>query len=159
MEKIREMLENFDTAMLVTQLESDLRARPMAVAHVEPNCDLWFFTGRNTAKVEEIEINPEVVVVFQKNHSRYLSVGGPAELISDRGRVCELWKESYRTWFPRGVEDPSLVLLRVRAREAEYWDNQGFPGVRYAFEAVKAYATGTTPEVREGEQHGCVVLR
>ena len=143
----------------MTQGQGALRARPMAVAQVEPNCDLWFFTDRDTAKVHEVEANREVMAVCQKDHSRYVSVSGSAELVSDRGRVCELWKESYRTWLPDGVNDPSLILLRVRAREAQYWDNQGFKGVRYVFQAAKAYATGTTPEIREGEQHGRVAVK
>jgi general stress protein 26 len=159
LEKVRAMLEDFDTAMLVTEVRGMTRARPMAIARVEPNGDLWFFTDRDTAKVQEVQANRQVLIVCQKDHSRYLSMNGSADLIEDRNQICELWKESYRTWFPRGIEEPGLVLLRVRAEEAEYWDNQGFKGVRYAFEAAKAYATGTTPDIREGEQHGRVVLK
>jgi general stress protein 26 len=159
LDKVRELLQDFDTAMLVTHGQEGFRARPMAIARVEPSCDLWFFTDRDTAKVHEVETNREVLIVCQNDHSSYVSVSGLGELVSDRSHICQLWKESYRTWFPRGVEDPGLVLLRVRAREAEYWDNQGFKGIRYAFESAKAYATGTRPEIREGEQHGRVALK
>jgi general stress protein 26 len=131
----------------------------MAIARVEPSCDLWFFTGRDTAKVHEIESNQQVLIVCQKDHTRYIALNGRASLVSDRARFQELWKETYRTWFPQGMEDPDLLLIQVRADEAEYWDNQALKAVRYAFEAAKAYATGSRPEAQEGEQHGRVTLR
>lgn len=160
LEKIHDLLEDFDTAMLVTYgAAHPPRARPMAIARVEPNCDLWFFTGRDTAKVHEIESNRQVLIVCQKDHSTYIALGGTANLVSDRARAHELWKESYRTWFPQGVDDPDLVLISVRAEEAEYWDNQGLKGARYAFEAAKAYATGTRPNIAEGQQHARVDLK
>lgn len=158
--KIRELLAKFDTAMLITLGHPHAaRARPMAIARVEPDCSLWFFTGRESAKVNEIEEDQHVLVVCQDEHSRYLSLIGTASLFSDRAKARELWKESYKTWFPQGVEDPSLLLIYIHPEEAEYWDNQGFKGIHYAFQAVKAYATGTRPQIKEGEQHGKVNLK
>jgi general stress protein 26 len=157
-EKIHAMLEDFDTAMLVTHSQDVARARPMAIACVESNCALWFFTGRDTAKVHEIEESRRVLIVCQNDHSSYLSLSGSAQLVSNRAKVRELWKETYRNWFPEGVDDPNLVLISVQPEAAEFWDNKGLNGIRYAFELVKAYATGTRPEVKEGEQHGKVAL-
>src|SRR5512139_2928231 len=159
-EKICNLLNDFDTAMLVTYGPTrPPRARPMAIAKVEPNGELWFFTGRETEKVHEIESNQQVLIVCQDEGGRYVSMSGTAALVTDRTRANELWKEPYRTWFPGGVDDPDLVLISVRPEEAEYWDSQGMKGVRYAFEAVKGYVTGSRPEILEGEQHGRVVMR
>lgn len=47
----RDLLCEFETAVLVTHTEGILRARPMAIAQIEDNCDLWFITGEATAKV------------------------------------------------------------------------------------------------------------
>jgi general stress protein 26 len=45
--KIRELLKSFDTAMLITRgEESPFHARPTAIAKVEEDCDVWFFTAR-----------------------------------------------------------------------------------------------------------------
>src|SRR5947208_756945 len=106
-ETVCDMLRSFDTAMLVTFAQStSLRARPMAIARVENNGDLWFFSGRSTHKVGEVEDNYHVVVVCQKDHAQYLSVTGTAELVRDRAQARALWKESYKVWFPAGVDDP-----------------------------------------------------
>jgi general stress protein 26 len=153
--KIRELLEDFDTALLITH-GSDLmfHARPMAIARVESNCDLWFFTSRNSAKVREIENDQRVLIVCQNEMSRYVAVQASAKLIFDRNKAAELWKDSFQVWFPQGVNDPELRLIRAQAESAEYWDNAGFKSVKYLFEAAKAYMQGTRPQMREGEQHG-----
>jgi general stress protein 26 len=155
--KIRELLESFETAMLITHGgESPYHARPMAIACVEPNCDVWFFTGRSSAKVDEIQNDQRVLVVCQDEMRRYISLRGTAHLVADRKKATELWKDSYRTWFPKGVADPDLLLLHVKASDAEFWDNQGFKSVQYLFEAARAYVRGTRPHIEEEEQHGKV---
>lgn len=159
LDRIHELLKQFDTAMLVTQgQEACPRGRPMAIAKVEPNCGLWFFTGTDTGKVHAIKDDQQVLVVCQDEHSRYVALQGVAELVANRQKAHELWREPYRTWFPQGVDDPELLLIFVRPTEVEYWNSRGIKGLRYMFEAVKSYATGTRPQVREGEQHGRVVV-
>jgi len=54
--------------------------------------------------------------------NRYVSVSGTATLVRDRGTIERLWDQLYRAWFPQGVDDPELALLRVRVERAEYWD-------------------------------------
>ena len=34
----------------------------------------------------------------------------------------ELWNPIHKAWFPKGVDDPNLGLLRVDIEKAEYWD-------------------------------------
>jgi general stress protein 26 len=157
-QKIHELLSDFDTAMLVTHGGDFAHARPMAIAHVEPNCDVWFFTSRSSPKVHEIQDDQSVLIVCQDVRGRYITLTGRAELVADRGKARQLWSDSYKTWFPGGVEDPDLLLICVHAEEAEYWDNHGAKALRYYFEAAKARMGGTQQQVQEGEQHGKVSL-
>lgn len=83
---------------------------------------------------------------------------GRGEGQGERAKVAELWKEPFRVWYPGGKDDPRLVLIAVRPQEGEYWDNEGTNKIKYLFEAVKAYTTGRTLEVAEGEPHGHVPL-
>ena len=43
------------------------------------------------------------------------------ELVRDHAKTKQLWKPVYQTWFPKGIEDPNLILLKVHIQEAEYW--------------------------------------
>lgn len=157
--KFHDLLARFETAMLVTHTESgDLRARPMAIAKVEDDCRVWFFSSVASGKVHEIETDTHVNVVCQKERDIYLSLSGLATLQRDRAKVEELWKETYKVWFPRGKDDPELVLVSVEPEDGEFWDEEGFKKIKYLFEAAKALATGTTPNV-DADQHAKVHLQ
>lgn len=157
-QKVHELLSEFDTAMLVTHGGDFAHARPMAIASVGPNCDVWFFTGRSSPKVQEIQDDQSVLIICQDDRGRYVTLSGRAELIADRARAQQLWKDKFQTWFSGGVADPALLLICVHTEEAEYWDNTGAVALRYFIAAVKARAQGTTPPVNEGEEHAKVKL-
>ena len=141
-----EVLKGFDTAMLVTHSSRNgLHARAMAVAELRPD-DMYFSTSLQSPKIAEIASNPAVAVTFQ-SRSQFASVYGNAYVVRDRALIERLWSEAWRVWFPGGKDDPSLCLIRVEAREAEYWGNAGTQGIKYVLEAGKAYAKGETPAV------------
>ena len=45
-----------------------------------------------------------------------------AKLVKDRAKNEELWTEKYKAWFPKGLDEPELALLKVTVDKAEYWD-------------------------------------
>ncbi|MDB5388480.1 MAG: ral stress protein [Planctomycetaceae bacterium] len=157
--KLQELLREFGTAMLVTRTPNGLlRSRPMALADVQPDGTLWLLTDRHSGKLDEIESDHHVNVTAQSS-SKFLSLSGTAAPVDDRQKVAELWKESWKVWFPGGKTDPSLVLLRIDGDKGEYWDNSGFGGIKYLIEAGKAYLSGTRPDVSDDPQlHGKVNL-
>jgi general stress protein 26 len=145
--KLQELLEAFDVAMLVTRTtDGQLRARPMALAEVEPDETLWFLTDRHSGKVEELERDRHVAVTMQSK-SKFVSLSGTASPVEDWERVARLWKAEWQAWFPGGKDDPNLVLLRVDGQAGEYWDSSGASGVKYLVEAGKALLTGTRPDL------------
>lgn len=158
-EHLHKLLAKFHTAMLVTRTpEGELRGRPMAIVKIEDDCRVWFFTANRAGKVHEIEDDSQVVVTCQDEHSTYLSISGRARVTSDREKISELWRDSFKAWFPEGKDDPEIALICIEPEEGEYWDNEGFNRVKYLFETAKALATGSKPRVREGEQHAKVSL-
>jgi general stress protein 26 len=158
-DKLQELIENFDTAMLVSQgTGGQLRARPMAIAETEPGGVFWFMTQRDSGKMDEFARDNHVSIVMQSKRE-FVSISGTVRIVDERARVAELWNEAWRTWFPGGQDDPALVLLQVTGDKGEYWDNSGMGGVKYLIEAGKAYLSGTRPDV-EGDPsiHGKVAL-
>ena len=170
--QFRELLESFDTVALITHSRAEAAAgaaaapntsdvevtsRPMQVARLDDNCDLWFLTDVETAKVYEIETEPQVHVVGQDDRSRFVSVSGTARVLNDRAIIRELWSEPYKVWFPDGPDSPGIRAIHVAAREGEYWDSKGMNKIKYLLQAAKAYATGSTPDT-DREQSGRVEL-
>ncbi len=157
-QKLYELLGKFRTAMLVTHTpEAGLRTVPMAIAKVEPDGRVWFFTSRQSGKAHDLESNPNVDLIFSDDSANYLTVNGSGALVTDREKINELWSEPFKVWFPGGREDPTITLIAVEPARAEFWDNSGFLKLQYLWEAARAYASGNIPHVQEGEQHG--VLR
>lgn len=158
-EKFRKLLADFQTAVLITHGGEDaFRARPMAIARVDENCDLWFVTSRDSAKAHEIEMDTWVQVICQNGWSSCVCISGYASLNFERAKIRELWNASLQVWFPKGVDDPEIVLIQVVGELGEYWDNTGINRVTYAYQAIKALVTGTVLEVKEGDQHGRMKL-
>ena len=153
--KLGELLEGIDFAMLTTINGDQLRSRPMSTQDVDAHGDLWFFTSDRTHKVEEIERDNRVCVAYAKPEDNvYVSVSGRAELVKDRAKIEELWNPIHKAWFPEGLDDPTLALLKITIEEAEYWDSPSSTLVQLAG-FIKALATG---QQADGGDHGKVKL-
>lgn len=145
---LREVMADFDTAMLVTQAADGHRARPLAIARTEdgePEGVLYFPTSLSSPKVEEIAADPRVCVTMQDKR-RFVSVTGRAQIRRDRRLVSALWSDAWKVWFPEGKDDPDLCIVAVTPTAAEYWDSTGAKGLTYLFEAAKALVKGDTPD-------------
>jgi general stress protein 26 len=160
---LRELLADFDTAMLVTRTaEGSLRGRPLTVAHVHDaatdDVKVYFATSVESPKVGELQADAHVAVTFQDD-KRYVSLSGTARLSRDRALIDRLWAEPWKVWFPKGKDDPTLAILIVTPEAGEYWDQTGLAGLRYLVSSVKAYAAGAKgPDGTDEEQNAKVRL-
>ncbi|MBB3209189.1 general stress protein 26 [Rhodopirellula rubra] len=140
-EKLMSLLEDFDTVMLVTHGAEGFDARPMAVARLDDDGSMWFATNRDSGKIAAMIKDPQVAVTMQGGH-KFVTLSGTASVHDDRSLVSSMWKEAWRVWFPKGKDDPSLILLKVDPNVGEYWDNSGLEGIKYLWRAGKAYLAG-----------------
>jgi general stress protein 26 len=148
-----ERLSKLTEAMLTTAMpDGTLRSRPMATQQTESDGDLWFFTQASAAKAEEIRANPHVNVSYASpRENRYVSVSGTATIARDRNKMEQLWDQLYKAWFPQGLEDPDLALLRIDVERAEYWDAPSGTMAEVAG-FVKAAAIGRPADVGDNEK-------
>jgi len=124
--KLKEMITNIDFCMLTTVDESgDLHSRPMSLnSEIDSEGNLWFFTSSDSMKAHEIERTPKVNVSFANpDDHHYVSLSGTAQLETSKEKIRQLWKPILKAWFPEGLDQPDLALLKVRVEKAEYWDS------------------------------------
>lgn len=142
-QRLDELLHDIPIAMLTTVgLDGTLHSRPMATQRTPFDGDLWFFTQASSLKVDELGEHRNVNLSYaDPKHNRYVSVSGTASVFRDRAKEEELWNPLYKAWFPKGLDDPDLILLRVAVEEAEYWDSPSSTMVHIAG-FVKALVTG-----------------
>jgi general stress protein 26 len=153
-DKLRELVQDIRVAMFTTALpDGTLRSRPMMTQRTDFDGTFWFFSAWESGKVHELMQNAHANLAFAApDDGRFVSVSGRASVVRDRRKAEELWHASYRAWFPRGLDDPNLSLLRVDVDSAEYWDAPSGKMVQLAG-LVRAAVTGQPYHPDAGE-HG-----
>lgn len=145
----REFLDfcrKFDQAMLITHtVGGQMIARPMMIAEIDSLGNFWFSTDFASGKVEEINNNPDVCITMTSSVGN-ATVRGKATVVRDLLKIKDLWSETWRVWFPEGPMDSNLVLIKVDAREGEFWSTSGIEGWKYLFTMAKSYVRGERPK-------------
>ena len=151
--KLEKLIKDMKFAMLTTACsDGSLRSRPMATQMPEFDGTIWFFTSDDEPKVREIRANPNVNVSYaDPDKNNYVSVSGRASLVKDKAKAKELWNVFYRAWFPEGLDDPKLALIRVDVDHAEYWDSPNSKVVQLAG-LIKAAVTGKPAQGGENKK-------
>lgn len=151
-EKLGELIKDMRIAMLTTvEADGTLHTRPLATLKYANDAQLWFFTSLDSAKVHEVEEDRRASVTYSDMEQNvYVVVSGTADIVQDRRKAEELWTPMAKAWFPDGVEDPRLALLRVRIERAEYWDSPG--RAAYLFGVAKASMTGKPTNMGENRK-------
>lgn len=123
-QKLQELVREIDVAMVATVTpDGALHSRPMATAAFEDDGTIWFFAADDSEKARDLDAEQGVNVSYaDPRKNRYVSVTGNASIVHDREKAKELWKSSFTTYFPRGLDDRHVALLVVRIEVAEYWD-------------------------------------
>src|SRR5688572_26032839 len=153
LEKLADLIEESRIAMLTTvEPDGTLRSRPLATLQLDANGALWFFTAASSPKIDEIEQHRRVNLSYvnAEDHD-YVSISGIAQTVRDRAKMRELWTPWVKPWFPRGLDDPDLVLLKVSIERAEYWDAPD-SGAKRLYGLAKALASGKTDALGRNEK-------
>lgn len=156
LQSVKERIKEVRIAILTTiSTDGRLHSRPMATNEMDSDGALWFFTNESSAKVDEINRKNVVSLSYSDPaNNTYVCLAGEAELVTDHGKMEELFNPLVKAWFPKGLDDPDLALLKVTPQEAEYWDSSSSKMVT-AFNILKALVTGTK---HHEDEHGKVTL-
>ena len=150
--KLNELIKDINFAMLTTVDENGrLRSRPMATQKAEFDGDVYFFTQEHSPKMNEIDKEHNVCVAYANpGKQHYVSMSGKANIITDRAKMEELWTPELTAWFPQGLDDPEIALLKIEVEQAEYWDSPNSTAV-YLYALAKATVTGQPAGKEVGE--------
>jgi general stress protein 26 len=151
---LADKIRDIRIAMLTTVDEDgSLCARPMATNEMEQDGTLWFFTQADSPKTHEIDHKSEVNISYADTGKElFVSVSGKAEIVKDKNKIKQLWTPLLKAWFPKGEEDPSIILLKVKINKAQYWDAPAnrfvqLIGMAKAAITEKPYKPGETKKI------------
>jgi general stress protein 26 len=128
----RELATNLEGIYIATMTtltpDGKLHGRPMTTQQAEFDGDLWFYSYKDSAKVKEIEQNPQVQLGYNKDEKQtWVDVTGKAAIVEDNAKKKELWYDELKRYFPNGPEDENVVLIKVTPDHAEIWSSEGNP--------------------------------
>ena len=118
------IVENIKTGFLFTRLGvGEVKGRPMTTVHIGNSGDCWFFSSEFSSSVSEICRNNDVFLNYANPFiNTYAVVTGKAYLTREINKMNELYTPSIKTWFPAGLNDPNLLLIRIEPDEITYWN-------------------------------------
>ncbi|AQQ52223.1 pyridoxamine 5'-phosphate oxidase family protein [Planococcus lenghuensis] len=117
---VNDLIKDIEVAMFTTVSEGKLVSRPLQTQEADFDGTLWFLTLKDTVKYEEIQQNPNVNIAYAGKS--YVSVSGTAEFSEDMERKKEYWSPVFDKLLETTVDDPNVVLIKVTAETAEYWE-------------------------------------
>jgi general stress protein 26 len=131
-EEIAQRMAGIDIAVLSTHTDAgQIANRPMSNnGDVQFDGTSYYFTFEQTRTVADIGANPTVALGFTGaggifSDAIYVAVEGNAELIRDKAEFTKHWTSDLDRWFDKGVDTPSIVLIKVTAARITYWDDEG----------------------------------
>lgn len=156
LEKFKKLVNEINVCMFITNNREDENTRPMATVEISEDGSLWFFTDIRSIKVEEVSTDALVHLVYaHPGKESFLDVWGTASIITDLQTKKDKWTPVIKAWFPGGVDDPNLALLKVQPQDVYYWDAEA--GKMVSFLKIIAGAITGKPAL-SSDAHGSIKL-
>jgi len=103
------------------------------------------------SEANEIESHPQVNInISDTKNQIYVSISGKASIHKDEQKMKELMNPMVKAWFPDGIDDPTISLIKVQLEKAAYWTTENNK-LTQLFELGKAWATGEQENIGEHE--------
>ena len=99
--------------------------RVLLVAANDGVDSIWFATGTESPKIEEIRKNPKVAIYgYDMEAMAEFRLFGHVELLSDTTSRRKIWRDDFIQYFPDGVDSPAMIVMRFDTDHG-FYDNYG----------------------------------
>jgi len=149
--KFKQLAEDVNICMFTTTDENgELSSRPMFTSSIDEEGNVWFFTNEFSATINEVSKDNLVHLVYSHpGKNIYMDVKGTCPLVIDHKKMEELWKPELKSWFPDGLTDAKICLVKVSTESAHYW-NHSTSKMGLLFQMIKSITKGD--RYRESEK-------
>jgi len=123
--KLKELVDEVSICMFTTlDDEANLSSRPMLTSSIDEEGNLWFFTNEFSEKISDLSKDNMVHLIYSHPVKNiYVDVKGVCSVIIDKTKMKELWDSKLETWFPGGLDDTKLCLVKVSTETAFFWNH------------------------------------
>jgi general stress protein 26 len=155
--KLKDIIEPIKICMFTTiDNEQKINSRPMTTIKIAEDGDIWFFTNDYSVTIQEVSKDNTVDLIYSHpGLNSYAHIKGSSSVVLRKEKIRELWDPMLKAWFPLGIHDPKLCLIKVSLKEASYWNASSNKMVNF-FNILKAIAT---KEVYHDGEHGKIKVK
>jgi general stress protein 26 len=121
-QQIIKALDNNRYCTLATVEGSKPKIRYMVLFH--EGLKIYMATSRSTHKIEELERNPHVALLFGydgDSPTEVVDIEATATVTKDETLRGKVWNDELKRWF-KSPEDPDYVILEITPTLIEYTD-------------------------------------
>jgi general stress protein 26 len=124
-DKFRDLVEKVTICMFTTiDDNSNIMSRPMWTVNVDEEGNAWFFTNEFSEKIQDVSKDNIVNLIYSHPAKNiYVNVKGTCTVVIDKAKMQDLWQPAMKAWFPDGLDDPKICLVKVTTENAFYWNN------------------------------------
>lgn len=99
-----------------------INSRVVEILGVGSDLTIRFMTDSRTRKASEIAQGKTISLSFLSMVDRgYVTIGAIPRISADTALKQSIWKESLRTWFPNGPDDPHVITVTCEPAWVELW--------------------------------------
>jgi general stress protein 26 len=123
--KLKELVDEVAICMFTTlDDDNNVTSRPMYTSSIDEEGNLWFFTNEFSEKISDLSKDNLVHLIYSHPVKNiYVDVKGSCSVIIDKTKMEELWDAKLQSWFPEGLDDARLCLVKVTTETAYFWNH------------------------------------
>jgi len=112
-----------DSPFLMLQLDADPDSAAPMTAQLDKDADsaIWFFTTRDSRFAR---MGPATATFSAKGHDLFARFEGMLTQETSRERLEKQWSNFVEAWFPKGQDDPDLLMMRMDLGNASIWSGE-----------------------------------
>lgn len=118
--------------IMMRLMNSNGHAEPMtAQLDQDAHHTIWFYTKRNNRIAAGGKAMGQIATI---QHDVFACISGTLVEETDAAVCAKHWSNAVESWFPGGMSDPDVVMLRFDIDDAEVWT--AHVGVKGAFQLL-----------------------
>jgi len=99
-----------------------INSRVVEILEIGQDLAIRFMTDSRTRKALEIREGKAISLSFLSMTDRgYVTIGTIPTVSAETALKQRIWKESLRTWFPNGPDDPHVITVTCEPTWVELW--------------------------------------
>ena len=118
-----------------------VNSRRTPTAGIDTEANLWFFTDDANRSRGPVERNFAHLMYSKGDKTSYIRVCGNSISVNNKEKLREFWSPQMKEWFPLGLDDPKLALVKVKTREIDFY-NASPNKIAAIFNRLKAFFSG-----------------